>query len=504
MDVDCLFSFCGTQDNAAQGCMPGAYQDITGHTWACQGNARDINCHVGLCDYAGPGQCVSPSTPYGTGYEWTCEGANSSESADDVDCVKAQCNDAGADNTIEGCTTGIWEHVDGPNWHCRGSAIDPPPPASRIEIDDDLGCTPTFPDGQCGYDDIGDCEQGRKLGTGNPWVCQGPDSNADTDDKDCFIGVCDYEDDTTDLTDGCQVGTYDPVVPGARWHCRGSDNGRTDDDETNCLPPRYESGECKYDNVGECEKGDSSDPSGNTNPWMCAGNHPDPDFTADDAPCEIGICGTTDDPTPGVGCLAGTHNDVPGDTWECLGNHPVASITTDDARGCMGCTGEPTANYTAIRTTHSRWDIEVTATDPDSDPLQYRFRSSGQCIYSQPSLNNDTGWIISNTNRLIVGGIGGGGGGPVEIDCGINIEVTDGLCTVTADRIATAICGATDYTCDVGNVYSQQPGPPPTWICDLDDPFGGVPGVPCTGSVDAVCGTADNAVQGCTDGTLAG
>ena len=298
-----------------------AYQDVTGHTWECHGNSRDINCHVGLCDYSGPGQCVNPSTPYDSGYEWTCEGANNSESADDVDCVKAQCNDAGADNDIEGCTTGIWEHVDGPNWNCRGNHL-----VDTFTGDDDLGCTPTFPDGLCGYDRVGDCEQGRKLGTGNPWVCQGPDSNVNTDDADCFIGVCGYYDNDTD---GCLVGTYDDVS-GDTWYCRGSDALRTDDDKE-CTEPTPEPGQCDYDNVGGCLEGDSSDPSGNTNPWMCKGNHPNPDESSDDVNCEIGVCGTVDDPTPGVGCRAGTHNDVPGDTWECLGNHPIASITTDDA-----------------------------------------------------------------------------------------------------------------------------------------------------------------------------
>ena len=40
------------------------------------------------------------------------------------------------------------------------------------------------------------------------------------------------------------------------------------------------------------------------------------------------------------------------------------------------------------------------------------------------------------------------------------------------------------------------------WDCDRDERYVGIPGVSMhSRSVDAVCGTADNAVQGCTDGT---
>ena len=335
------------------------------------------------------------------------------------------------------------------------------------------------------------CIDGATSGSGYEWTCEGVNGGADAP---CVVGNCGIAQDT------CITGTLVDNIPANKWHCLGNHLVASidADDDRDCVDEVVPA-ECAYgpDAIGDCVVGDST---GSTSPWMCTGNNPD--ATNDDRDYVQGVCGTTDDPTPGVGCLAGTHNDVPGDTWECLGNHPIASITADDVMGCTGgCAGEPTATYTLTRSGHSSWAVNVTATDPDTDPLQYRYRSTGLCLYSQPSATNDTGWRVSNTNLLAVAGIGGGGGGPVEVDCGINIEVTDGLCTVTAERIATAICGATDYTCDVGNVYSQQPGPPPTWVCDRDDRFGGVPGVPCTGSVDAVCGTADNAVQGCTDGT---
>ena len=93
--------------------------------------------------------------------------------ADDLDCLKAQCNDAGADNDIEGCTTGDWEHVDGPTWHCRGNH-----PTASYTVDDKLNCPPTVVPGLCGYDFAGDCEDGRISGLGNEWKCLGPD---DTD-----------------------------------------------------------------------------------------------------------------------------------------------------------------------------------------------------------------------------------------------------------------------------------------------------------------------------------
>ena len=172
-----------------QGCLPNmlstlpppnvsTYQDVTGHTWECHGNSRDINCHVGLCDYSGPGLCVSPSTPSGSDYEWTCLGANSSESADDVDCVIGQCNlTDGADNSIKGCITGEWDtNAPAGFWHCRGNH-----PVDSFTGDDDLNCPPPPPEpGQCDYVYIGDCAEGTTLGTGNPWVCQGSDSNVDT------------------------------------------------------------------------------------------------------------------------------------------------------------------------------------------------------------------------------------------------------------------------------------------------------------------------------------
>ena len=78
-----------------------------------------IDCTFGVCDYSGPGRCLQ-GTPSASGYTWTCEGSWRSWGAhtdDDVDCVIAQCreaNDGGEDNSLKGCITGQWAHVDDP------------------------------------------------------------------------------------------------------------------------------------------------------------------------------------------------------------------------------------------------------------------------------------------------------------------------------------------------------------------------------------------------------
>ena len=300
-DETCTVGVCGDTDDMTNGCRAGVWQAAPDHEWMCTGNVKDTGCYHGVCDYAGPGQCVAPSTSSGLNYEWTCRGADSMSTADDVDCVKAQCKpctEGAQDNSLKGCKTGDWEHVDGPTWNCRGN--DP-----HGTDDDDLSCNTCPVDGQCGYDFAGDCEAGSSSGTGNEWTCEGPDPAVDTDDDNCVIGVCDYEDDPVYPSDGCQVGTYDPVIPGDRWHCLGSDNGRTDDDARNCVPPVFIPGKCNYDNIGACEQVGMSGyrPGGESTRVLgwCEGNHPDPGFTADDVECILGVCGTATDT-----CDAGT------------------------------------------------------------------------------------------------------------------------------------------------------------------------------------------------------
>ena len=580
-DETCVFSVCGTADNAAQGCLPNmpstlplpnvsAYQDVTGHTWECHGNSRDINCHVGLCDYSGPGLCVNPSTPSGSDYEWTCEGANNSESADDVDCVIGQCkdvNDGGADNNLDGCITGEWDTNAPPGfWHCRGNHPNP-----NVTTDDDPNCEATGPvDGLCLYHSAGACaNNGPSVGTGNAWTCEGRNGGVDAA---CKIGECGTADDPTPGI-GCAVGTHEHV-PGDTWNCRGSDDLIETDDYLNCRGPVDPYGECgTADNQFEgCTFGIYDHITGPT--WNCLGGDDTIDTDDDNCgPCDTGIPDIRT--IGGLGChsedldycfrqygeeyktctvTASSHQELWG-AWDdgteiywvivgdnisggiltldcCAGSTPPVcpdgttgtppncisqcEITTDSfgasCNGSFNCwkwitvDGPPTecrmVNYPlttvwgyynghlgAEMASHSGYFTFnyacTSAADPDTcpwppgteDPLPY----TGRCGTAD---NEDDGCAIGEyVDTATPGWTCSGVYGGADTSCSIGT------------------CGSTDYTCDVGNVYSQQPGPPPTWICDLDDPFGGVPGVPCTGSVDAVCGTADNAVQGCTDGT---
>ena len=115
-DETCTIGVCGDADTFANGCRVGTWQAAPDHEWTCTGNVKNDGCYHGVCDYAGPGQCVDPSTSSGLNYEWTCQGADSMSTADDVDCVMGQCKpctEGAQDNSLKGCKTGVWEHVDG-------------------------------------------------------------------------------------------------------------------------------------------------------------------------------------------------------------------------------------------------------------------------------------------------------------------------------------------------------------------------------------------------------
>ena len=359
----CVFSVCGTADNAAQGCLPNmpstlpppnasTYQDVTGHTWACQGNSRDINCHVGLCDYSGPGLCVYPSTPYDNGYEWTCEGANSSESADDVDCVIGQCkdvNDGGADNSLDGCITGEWDTNAPPGfWHCRGNHPNP-----NVTTDDDPNCEATGPvDGLCLYHTAGACaNNGPSVGTDNAWTCEGRNGGVDAA---CEIGECGTAD---NISDGCIIGRWEDVT-GDIWYCRGSDDTIETDDKLSCRGP--------VDPYGEC--------------------------------------GTADNQFEG--CTFGIYDDITGPTWNCLGTDDT--IDTDDDN-CGPCdTGIPD-----IRT--------ISGLSCTSNTLDYCFRQYGPeystCAVTAAShLELWGAWNdLDNIFWVIVGK--GVNGGSLTLDC---------------------------------------------------------------------------------------
>ena len=112
--------------------------------WTCTGLGNGLDtfarpCSIGVCDYSGPGLCLQgTSSSLGFDYEWECKGGDDMSTADDVDCVKAQCNPTGSDNDQEACITGEREPVAGPTWNCLGG--DP------LRTDDDAtGCVPHRP-----------------------------------------------------------------------------------------------------------------------------------------------------------------------------------------------------------------------------------------------------------------------------------------------------------------------------------------------------------------------
>lgn len=92
-----------------------------------------------------------------------------------------------------------------------------------------------------------------------------------------------------------------------------------------------------------------------------------------------------------------------------------------------------------------------------------------------------------------------------------NSNAVSGSNNISCEIPATPICGDTEFTCDAGSPYDQQAGTwsavagrwsiPPTWICDLDGQYSGIPGINCTIPVNAVCGQSDNLLGGCMIGT---
>ena len=529
-DVDCTFPVCEDQQGVCEFGTPSSNVN----PWNCTGIGHGLDtyvkpCSIGVCDYAGPGLC-SAGTPDSGGFTWVCEGGDRMSTADDTDCVKAQCKDPGADNDLDACDPGEREDVGGPTWNCLGNAQDPPPPAPPVTVDDATGCRPTVVPGRCGYDFAGDCEEGRKSGQGNEWKCLGPDDADPGDDDDCAIGQCPT---TSGTVDECVVGTFENI---------------------------------------------SGDPD---NAWRCRGSHPDGYFTDDDARCKPvidGVCGFATDT-----CFSGTSSGLPGAQWECLGSNggvddicpgPEADRCGETENTCL-VGGTSYASPATVHSTHAGCSVQTalsiidTADDPDKLKWDCQYAYSGSCpngntVSGSSSLNceipnsdcescviplttlfgGQSGTSISVDYPVNMGGctqatvdfLGGSPdytqfiaratqcGTPPQCpidrpgtfpDC-INSNPVDGACG-TADNavqgctdgttyqdepgpswtclgedggadtscgnILGAVCGDAEYTCDAGTAYNPQAGPPPTWICDLDDPYGGVPGVPCTALV---------------------
>lgn len=94
----------------------------SGNPWRCEGDGPgnvEISCEVGVCNHSSQGQCHL-GTPVGSGDEWVCEGSDDMSTADDTECVIAECGQQ--DNELWGCETGEWEEVVGPSWACLGFA----------------------------------------------------------------------------------------------------------------------------------------------------------------------------------------------------------------------------------------------------------------------------------------------------------------------------------------------------------------------------------------------
>ena len=448
-DETCTIGVCGDEDDMTNGCRVGVWQAAPDHEWTCTGNVKNDGCYHGVCDYAGPGQCVAPSTSSGLNYEWTCRGADSMSTADDVDCIKAQCNPTGSDNDIEACITGIRSDLtdlaDGTaRWMCEGNDTN--------RTDDDAGpCMPGPTDGVCdfirqpnGDPEIRECKKGQASGLNNPWTCEGVNGGADTS---CLMGHCGKAQDV------CIAGTFQDASFD-RWDCLGGDNATEDDDDLVCDDTEIP-GECKWqgpDDVGNCEEGTST---GQISPWICQGNNDQ--STGDDVDCIQGVCGTEDNDTNG--CLAGVYDDIIGDTWRCRGNHPTTLITTDDSDVCTSQTGCgiscPTTDYNEF-----------------SGPMGILFWDT----------DANSGWCRVSSGNNYPYGSNFGIWPPEQLSCD------------------AAQCGATQNTCDSGQYlsYNENLG---QWACLTAGPNNAGNIIVCMPLVDGACGTADNAVQGCTAGT---
>ena len=93
--------------------------------------------------------------------------------------------------------------------------------------------------------------------------------------------------------------------------------------------------------------------------------------------------------------------------------------------------------------------------------------------------------LMSGTNDFWTLVPGGTVGGSVTLDC-------------CAEPSTISVCGNSNNTCDIGIVNPVSEG---EWICAIGLSGGGTATVPCSGPVDGTCGTADNATDGCMDGT---
>ena len=475
-DIDCSLPVC---EDVAGDCEVGTPVGAT-NPWACEGlnTGVTIPCSVGICDFSGPGLCIQ-GTPDSSDYRWRCEGGDDLSSHDDIECEKAQCRaaaDGAEDNSLKGCDSGDWEAVDDPappndvpTWHCRGN--DP----LRTD-DDDLGCTaPPVPiDGECQYvgpDTLGRCEQGTPVGEGHQWTCEGV--NGGTND-DCTQGKC------GPAQDACIAGTFQDA--GDSWHCLGSDNILTTDDDRGCEP------------------------------------------------VVDGVCGPATNT-----CLAGTFSSLPNEAWECLGINGGENKTCPVENEYSACGSlENTclyegASYTSSTSIDHTNDIgcsiqtSLTITDTADDPGMLNWRC--QYAYSGSCPNGNT---VSGSSSLDCEIPAGGCGvtcptsdwsntplgilywdldsfGSCRLSLGNNYPYGTNMAVWTADQISqlscdAAQCGTAYNTCNTGHLIASN-APDQPWTCVTAGPANHGSVDVCTLPVNGACGSADNATDGCSAGT---
>ena len=358
--------------------------------------------------------------------------------SDDDNCFVGVCGTA--DNNLDGCVPGTYQHVSGPTWRCMGS--------DTGSSTDDANCMPV--PGLCDYSDAGKCIDGESsdlTGANNTWTCAG---TAGAADATCLLAACDIGGQGT-----CLTGTPSGYNP---WTCEGGDPDPlvTSDDDVCTF------GVCDYSGPGRCLQGTPSS-SGYT--WTCEGSWRP--RTDDDVDCVIAQCREGEDGAEDnslKGCITGQWAPVEDLTpdvamWRCLGNAPpaVPAVTDDDD------------------------DCQVTTTVDIDGECQFVKNSSGQIQYGRceegvaPGTTTSPTWTCAGINN------------------GADANCVAGQCAATADGDGTCASGAANPI--PGPIYNDGDD----WMCKGSDLSSSDDDVTCEPIVDGVCG---DAIDTCYSGRL--
>ena len=446
--------------------------DQTTHRWTCRGIAGGsnascevINSHPTSCDPVADqvngacgtnlNTCNPGNVDPGGNRTWICRGFCGGTDA--TNC-SIGVPPAARGRRLRRCPQhlrqrGSYQSVPGPTWNCLGVNGG----------SDALGCTAVV-HGTCGRGSStvpGDCNSGTPSGTTNPWTCQGSGGGVDVE---CRIGACGTDANT------CAVGGYENILGGTSWRCEGNID-LTIVDEPVCIVA-----ECG-DTQGACAEGN---PSGNTNPWTCAGPNGGVDAT-----CEVGLCGTADDQYNG--CAQGTWEDIADPpsgiaTWNCLGS--VDTSTNDDTVcsdgvGVCGPTQGTCDQGNASITTTPRWTCEGGNPDPlvTSDDAECYVgvcgdpTSPGNCTEGDPS---------GFENPYVCRG-----------------NYPDTAITSDDDNCFFGVCGTADNAADGCDPGTYQYVSGPTWRCMGSDTMSSTDEANCT-PVPGLCDYSD--AGKCIDG----